>query len=502
MDRQIVRSVNQLHMRYLFVPMCLGLGLIAFFWNALRADSGIVTFVETNPLSYASLALFIVCLIAGSLSQAHYFTLLVFVLLAFPAPVNDFFPGVFLGDPREVGAAVFPFVTHIDIFLAMGIIRAVISNNRIQSIRSPLLLLTLLTMFISISINFIETDSDFQRLLLLQGTYQFRYLAELALLLSFYRVSGYRNHILLGYMLSVFFLFAEALLFTRMSQSPALTSGSLANNTYASIIAAILLFMLVSRKNFRFSRTFRLLLGATIVVAVITIISTGARMAVLAFVVTYFAYRFFRYRKKGDLTRTISWVASVVLLVASVAVLSKYLPKRYNPETIYKKIHIGQWSGNLLEWIRIEPSWETSSLITRQRLYATSVEMFNRNPVAGVGVGRWNYLKKQYGFPQFLLIDGHNGYLSVISQYGLLGLPLIYLIYLHAWTLIVRRRNFGVANFLFWLALINAYISISDLSNSGIFKHQIFALLAFNIIMLLKLREEEKAAPANIPTSQ
>jgi O-antigen ligase len=338
-------------------------------------------------------------------------------------------------------------------------------------------------------VNFFDYSSTQEQLLLIQGLFQFRYLIELYLLLSFYDVRSYKNNLLLGFMLSVVFLFFESTIYSLSIGSKVLLSGSLANNVFASVIASILLFLLIIKKRYPHSFLYRTNIKLAALVAVIIIIATGARMAILAFFATYFIVSYLETGRKQSFVKQVSWFLSLVVLIYVLGILANQLPKRYNPDKIVSKITIHEFSSDLTKFIEIKPSWETSSLITRLKLYNTSLKMFSENPVCGIGPGRWNIQKMNYGFDKAVLIDSHNGYFSILSQYGLLGLPLMFFIYIFPTTLFYRNsKKKGLSiDFLFYLALINLYISISDLSNSGIFKHQIFSILAFNAIFLLQI---------------
>ncbi len=449
----------------------------------------VVVMTELTPLSYISLFLFLLVSLFGLYSSNIYFTLLVFVLLAFPAPVNDFFPGTFLGPRFEWGASIFPFVTHIDIYLILGIVKAILLNNRVSLKVSVLFLLVIVCMFISILFNFFRFDSSHEIALLIQGLFQFRYLVLLFILVSLYDIDKYKNQILVGVILSVLFLFVESVAFTIKSRADALMSGSLANNTYASIVASILLFFYYIKKKYDHSKLFSTLLTIGIVFCIIIVLATKARMAILALVVCYFAISFIENRQKQTLKSKLYWIGTIIVFIAVVKIAADHLPQRYNPRTITDKISIHQPNWNLKKFIRIERSWETNSLITRLELYTTSLNMIRKHPLTGVGVGRWNLFKQEYGFSERLLIDSHNGYLSVLSQYGFMGIPLIIFIYLFPVYMIFKnsgntREDYS---YLVYFSVVNLYISFADLSNSGIFKHQIFSFLAFNAICLMKL---------------
>jgi O-antigen ligase len=480
-------------------PFLLFIAVLIFSILALNSAGAqdYLVFTELNVLSYISLALFLIIVYFSAVSDRIYFSFLIFVIFAFPAPVNDFFPGAYMGDFREQGAAIFPFFTHIDLFLCLGVLKGIIRNHKISFVKAGLFVFTIICLFTSFLLNYFKDNTAEELLLLVQGTYQIRYLIELFLLLSLNDIMKFKNNVLIGVMLSVPFLLAEAVAFTLKSHLPALSSGSLANNTFASIIAAVLLFLIVIRRNYPFSPFYQRMILATIFFAIVIVIGTGARMAILAFFVSYFIYSYMRDRKRSSLKKKLYWILSIVIFVTAIFVASSLLPKRYNPKTIIGRVHFSELSTDLTKTIQIDRSWETNSLITRLQLYTTSINMFITHPVEGIGAGRWDLYKNKYGFPEFLLIDSHNGYLSVISQYGLLGIPLIFLIYIFPIIRIYRLRSNTDMPFLFFLALINFYIAIADLSNSGIFKHQIFALLAFNTLCLLQIRP-----PASVPVSR
>lgn len=499
-----VKRIDRRQALSFFLPLILG-GIVVIL-SAIGVFSArgqdLIEMTELSGLSYVSLALFVVICFFGMYSGNLYFAFLVFVLLAFPAPVNDFFPGTYMGSRFEKGSSIFPFITHIDIYLILGIIRAIASNNRVSMKVSILFLLVILAMFLSITVNYFNSASKQELVLLIQGLFQFRYLVLIYLLASFYDLNRYKNYLLIGVILSVLFLFAESVAFTLKSKSEALMSGSLANNTFASITAAILLFFYYIRKKYIHSKLYSTLLLIAIIVCGIIVIATKARMAILALVVCYFIISFIENREKQTLRSALYWIGTLLVFLVVVKLVADRLPQRYNPRTITDKISIHEPDWDLKKFIRIERSWETNSLITRLELYTTSLNMIKEHPVTGIGVGRWNVLKQKYGFREVLLIDSHNGYLSVISQYGLLGIPLIIFIYIFPVYMVFR--NSGKArtdySFLVYFSVINLYISFADLSNSGIFKHQIFSFLAFNAICLMKLYEPRRVQ--QLPTNE
>jgi O-antigen ligase len=497
---------KQLKLAEFLLPIVFGLALlgVSIFSFVASKESSEIVYAPPSALSYASMALFVIVSLFGLYSTKLYFALLIFVLWAFPAPVNDFFPGTWLGEVNEFGNAIFPFFTHIDIYLLLGITKGVLKNKGVNLHHSSLFFITIAGMFVSIFANMFDFRNTHERLLLLQGMFQFRYLLELYLLLAFFSVSVYKNELKLGFIISLLFLLIESVLFTLKSHGQELESGSLANNVFASSVSAVLLFLVYVRKRYNHSRIVSLLMLLSMIAAVFMIIASGARMAILAFLVTYFIYSFIEKRKKRSVLKIITWVISLLVFLSVVMNFADKLPKKYNPYTISERVEVRDFNWDLTKFVHIERSWETNSLISRLQLYSASLKMFRRNPICGIGVGRWNLQKQQYGFYERLLIDSHNGYLSVISQYGLLGIPLIFFLFFSPIAFLIRNnRNKETVHFIFYLGLINLFFAFSDFSNSGIFKHQIFALLAFNAICLFQLRKKvSSTSETSIPPTQ
>ena len=97
---------------------------------------------------------------------------------------------------------------------------------------------------------------------------------------------------------------------------------------------------------------------------------------------------------------------------------------------------------------------------------------------------RWNFHKSEYGFDEHILLDSHNGYLAITSQFGLFAILFIYLVYL--WPLNILKNKVFVRDNNYYLALIPVGIAVCDLTNAGIYKHQIFALMSLIVILLIQ----------------
>ena len=120
--------------------------------------------------------------------------------------------------------------------------------------------------------------------------------------------------------------------------------------------------------------------------------------------------------------------------------------------------------------------------------------MVLENPVTGIGTGRWNRYKNIYieekNIPNVLL-DTHNDYLGLVSQYGiLLGLLFAWLVFFYPISVLSKLKNkhLGPLSYLF---VINFAMGVAALSNAGFFKHQVSAVLLFCYCVTIKLQFED-----------
>ena len=147
------------------------------------------------------------------------------------------------------------------------------------------------------------------------------------------------------------------------------------------------------------------------------------------------------------------------------------------------------------EQIKIRVTPETTSIKSRIDLFDASINMIKENSLFGIGSGRWNRYKNKYSsnnnVPKVLL-DSHNDYLALWSQYGIpLGSVFAFVIFLYPLVLFKRIKTFnnGPLSYLF---VINLTMGIAAISNSGFFKHQVAALLMLCVCIPLKLARNEK----------
>lgn len=446
--------------------------------------SGNLYFDHINAIAIGAFLFFVVLCVLGWISTKLYFTFLLFQIIAFPSIVDNFIPGVYFGDRNELGTSIFPFFTHIDIYFLLGIIKGIVKKNRIIFYSNNLLIISVLVLFLSSAINLFYSKDSLDFLLVIVGFFHLRYLIWAFLLFSFLDFSMYQKQLLNGLIISVLFLFFEAMINTHINGLERMTSGTLGNNSFGNVIACITVYFIFMLKT-PVSKQYKILLYLCITVGIVTVLLTGTRMALLAGTILFFIVYYY-YNKKYFLRIIyfLFFILGIGLIVVSTGIYKKVVPKRYDIEYLISKIHFNM-PGNGKDIIEIENFGETRSFLTRLKLYTTSFNMISQNPFLGIGSMRWNYHKNVYGFKDKVLLDSHNGYLAIVSQFGLLSLFFIYFVYFYPFKLLKNRLHQKNIHPFMFIGIISLGMAVCDFSNAGIYKHQIFALLCLNIVLLL-----------------
>ncbi|MGB6151701.1 MAG: O-antigen ligase family protein [Pricia sp.] len=462
---------------------------IVLFWG----ESGKILFFEIGALTLPSIGLFAVICIFAVWKRKYFFVFLVFILLAFPSPIDDIFPSVIVSNADDRKQIMFSFITRIDIYLILGILLGLYEQRfRLKTINFGLVLKTFLVLFSCVFfVNIFKSEDVWDFNLLLAHSFHLRYLFLFLILLQLYDIKKYEKELAVGFCLSLFFLLIEAYANTHLKGAGRLLSGSLSLNTFANITTAIALYITFLLKDGQIKQV--LGIGA-LAVAFVIIVASGTRGAILAYALSYLLIILVKDRKK--LVMNILKVASGIVLIAFAYYFTSsqgYIPKRFSYEEISNKVDLNFEKSGLTKVIDVRYSEETTSIRSRLILFETSINMIDDNPFSGVGVGRWNRNKKVYlkdGSIAKVLLDSHNDYLALMSQYGIaLGLLFAWLVFFYPFAMHkkIRHKDDGP---LVYLYVLNFTMGIAAFSNAGFFKHQVSALLLLSLCITLKLRYE------------
>ncbi len=464
--------------------------------TTLFSGIGKIFFFKIGSLTIPSLLLFVLVCGLALFRQRFYFLFLVFIILSFPAPIDDIFPSVLVTNPDDRVEVFFPLITRIDIYLILGILIGSLKNGfKVKTIKlTTVLKLFFIFSFFIFVINTLKSDDLLDFNLLLAYSFHLRYFILFLVLLQTFDIKQFQKEIILGFVISLIFIYIEAHVNTIVQGRDRLLSGSLSLNTFANIFAAVGVFIIYLLKKKLINKWYGLL---SLLIVLLILIGSETRGAILTIILTYFFLRFFENPRKFAIN--LLKIALGVIFAFSIylmALQKGYIPERYSYKVIAEKVEIDLSKDDLLQQIEIKYSKETSSLKSRLELFNSSINMIDQNPITGIGVGRWNRYKNTYSgenkIPKVLL-DSHNDYLALMSQYGIfLGLLFAFLIFIYPMRLSKKIKNYKSP--LLYFYIINFAMGIAAFSNAGFFKHQVSAVLIFGLCVANNLYHKNAEA--------
>ena len=431
-------------------------------------------------LGVLSVLLYSLVLIICAIKRDLFFFFLPFIILAFPNVINDFLPSFMMGPVMESRVASFSYITHIDIFLIYGL--CILKNHKIQNLTilnlSDFLIFVPIISLFFISTVILSISNDLLSLFAI-GNYQIRYifLFILYLLQIKLNISDFRN-IIYGLSFSLFFLLIESSFFTLANGRDHLISGTLAANVFANITAAItLFFVFINPKQYKFPKLyFQSIKLFTIIIGFLILILNGTRMAMLSFFLSGLIYYLITSFKVKNIIQFLTRMFGYGFLFFILILISLQFDKFRSIITIF---------FDLINF-NIKLNEDTASLFARLHMYKVSLNMILENWIIGIGPGRWNFLKYDYGFQTMgtlltnTLLDPHSDYLSYISQYGIFGLVMISFILIKPALKYLKNPRDLTSYF----GLIPFTLLISGLTNSNTLKHQVFATISMIIFIV------------------
>lgn len=438
---------------------------------------------KVSLVSLLSLSLFVLIVFLSFYNKKWRFYFIPIIIIAFPSAVNNFFPYVTITAVHDKESIGFPIITHIDVYFLLHIFYAIKRDfRRANNIYNNKVHFLLIFLIISLVGGLIVSKDLWDIQLILVNSYQIRYIILISLFISFYNVFEYQKYLINGFAISLVFLLIESVIFSKLNNIDRLTSGSLGVNTFANIIASILVYFIWLKIEKRISLiSFSVLLG----IAVFIIFTSETRSALLVLPFSIVVFLIISNYKKT--LKLVLLTLFLICLPMIVILTSKDFSSRYELIGLTKEFSSVRFSDVQRTVADVSLTKETSSILTRIELWSTSIQMINKNPIFGIGAGRWNKYKSEYGFDKNVLIDSHNDFLSSLSQFGILtGLLLWYTLFIYPIILFIRLKKLSTKgnNSILGLVFINISMLFAGFSNSGSYKHQVFALLAFNLICL------------------
>ena len=445
-----------------------------FLFN-LVSDDSILNYHEFNlTLSLASLLIFLILWGVGVLKRAFYFFCLPLVVLAVPNAINDLLPSFWAGPLSERGVASVPLITHIDLFLLVGVF--LFSNSEgdfrrdITKLSNTLIFAIFCIVLTSlfgwmISTSFIDGNS----LLFFGNSFQLRYLLYVSLFMTFFTQKDLM-HFCWGLCLAICFLLLEASIYSFVFRTEEFTSGNFGTNTFGALLGFLLIY--ISSVKGVTQRTKIIL----ITLMCLAVIATGTRSSIVALVLSVglsnliIRYGVFR------LGFVLSFLLLCVLLNFWNTLVQFFDPLILLLETDYAFLVSQDMVGGPL-----------ASVTTRLSLWVASVTMLYDFPF-GLGLSQFNFLKADYGFSIPVFIDPHNDYLNFLVQYGIVGGSIfLFMLLIQPVIALKRERSNGPRNAVTQLIIFS---SLTGLSNSNFNKHQFFFMFTFVVFVAIQQRSQ------------
>ena len=443
-----------------------------FIFGLISSDPIINNGEFDIALSAISLTIFIFLLTVGCLNRAYYFFCLPLVVLIVPNAINDLLPSFWAGPISDRGVASVSLLTHIDLFLLVGVFLFARNEHhsrqffyKLSNFLIFICLLISLTSIIwwSIASSFIEHNA----LLFFGNSFQIRYLLYVSLFLRFVYKKDLL-HFFWGLFIGIGFLIFEALIYSFLNESEELTSGNFGTNTLGVLLGFLLIYISSIKEC---SYYIKGLLSLFILAAIFL---SGTRIAMIALLLSFgFSSLILRY---GMLKLGVfpSIIVVLVLLYYWKLLVPFVDPFLLLIETDYAFVASQDLAGGSF-----------SSLMTRLSLWLSSLDIIIEFPF-GVGLSQFNFLKASYGFSLPIFIDPHNDYLNFIVQYGIFN-GLIFIFLLYVYPLYLRFTN-GVDVPRNVLIKLIFFIWITSLTNSNFNKHQFFFMTVFIIFVAINNR--------------
>lgn len=423
------------------------------------------TFEEIRPITILSALFFILLCLYGSTSQARYWTLLPVVLLTTPNAINELFPSIPMGVSTVYDIPNFSYITHIDIYLLIGIARYSTKNTSARALALPL----------TIGISYLITTMISQLPhISLMGGFQIRYLILCTILFNSSRPMEHLKQLKTGLIIGILGVIIESLTFTLLNTNQSrLVSGNFGTNTLGHILAAVTAFSFFSINQLR---------SKIIIIAALTAtcIATETRASIFALFLGI----------GGTILITNKSLHKGIIAIYAIPLLASFLiiftPQGQSLLFALESVILNTHSFE--QAVRTET---TSSIITRLIVWQGTISIISDNLFFGVGPGVWSYLKESYNIPFDSLLDPHNDILNLLSSYGTFGASLlIYLIYIKPLIAAKKAIAFNPATKPY-IAIILTFV-FAGASNAIIWKHQAtLLLLTATMILLLASRKHE-----------
>lgn len=416
---------------------------------------------DLNIKFFISLSIFLVLIffiISNVETKIKQFTFPILIMNV-PGAIDNFFPS-FPSDIYTDVSLPISVISYLDLFIvAFFLSKIFIYKEKIEmKLDYFKIIFLLISVIYSLIFIFIHINSEYN-VNAYAGILLFFRMFFLLLIIDNLYINKNINlkYFYLGFVLSFVLLLLDAFVYSYIfTDAPHLNHSTFANNVFANIIVFYYaIYLIYFKKNS--------LLMFSIVAA--TLIFTAGKAATLSFlllfILLYYVKNIIKYKQ----------VFKYLFIFLSIFII--YLFIRYL---------------NSHDFIHT-----FSSLYTRGILWGISIEMFFDHIFQGTGYWTWNSYKYDYDFLELgifdnhtlwssaYLLDAHNGYLHILAEFGIIIWTLLYSLFYYVYK---RIDFYYFIPFLIWL--------ITEITNAGINKHQIFVFVIFLLYLTYKTKNAER----------
>jgi len=447
---------------------------ISIFFSALPPTSEYIKPSSATSISLAATPYFMVLTLVALMRERWYWVIMPIVFMTTPNAINDIFPSFYMSNEETNDTPSFSFITHVDVFLILGLLRYVSSTRSVQ-IRIPGILVT--AALLAGWMTFMLLQGIHSELLgaTLTGLFQLRYFIMLMLLFLFASPHRYMSTILLSMLWTTILVAIEAAAYTQIYGLDRLTSGNFGTNSLGHLLAAMAVISLASGRLLDVRIKIAFFLATTALIAF-----TETRFSLVAMLL---GFGTMLYLSTESATRKIAALMALTFLIASFILFTS------PGQSILTGLSFVM--GNLSDLSELPHTEESSSMITRLYMWVQTTFMILDHWISGLGPGQWAFQKEAYNIPFLGVLDPHNDLLVYAVSYGFPGLIFFFIIFILPLWRAYKARNIAMrttdhtGDSLIMLSSFLLIMLIAGLTNAVTFKHQIAALVYFSSIAIL-----------------
>jgi O-antigen ligase len=416
-------------------------------------------------------------------------SIVVFLIIATPGPLDNLFPSAWIGPASELGANMIPIISFVDFLMIFSIVKYCKKENYGWNVIFILFFLLEASVFLSFLNGYFTVSQEQKPALFLGGMF-------IRLVLVFIFVYGSVNNfsdikkVLWGFVLGVWGLLPNAIYTSFIENKYSrLTAGTYGLNIFGNILVFFALIFIITQAGVT-GKLKKYSLLFTGILCVTGFVMTGTRMSVLAFLLGILMLLILcgiKMRKK--------------ILIVFTGCMVLFLSIHFTPREFVE-------SRDRISAVSSKNYFEGRTFHFREYLWRATGQMIKEHPLFGIGPGQWNFTRYRYGVKENELLDSHNGYLQIMAEYGIFAFFFYCLIFLYGilrgikglWMIYRRSEDaYFLENYFLICGLMVGLLSwcFTDFTNSGIMKNRVHVIIWITMFVLLKLPrivQKEEAA--------